>query len=145
MRTFFRALLIVIVLATAASAAAPLINTDPTPAQALHNPIDIKISLKLSGEAGKSLDWRHPRVVVNGYDATEMLRPLLEGANAVPIKGDQFVIMDSTVQDDQAEFHIYGFDAPLGPHQVLVEVPRSDGSPPLRYQAQYVVTALPPR
>lgn len=120
--------------------AAPTLTTDPPPNRSLQNPIDLKITLTLTGSEAKLLNWRKPRVLINGTDISADVRPLLEGATAVPLGSDQFVLMDQSPGDQEIQFRVYGFSAPLGPHQVIVELPRTDGGAPLRYQAQYVVT-----
>lgn len=132
-----RVLLLLILFGGTPLAAAPLLSTDPPPSLALRNPIDMKITLTLSPEDARVLDWRNPRVVIDGFDLTKSIQPLLEGALAVPV-GDQAVVMDQKLEADRLEMRIYGFIAPIGPHQVVIELPRK-GSAPLRYQAQYVV------
>lgn len=110
--------------------------TDPPPERALRNPIDLRVVLSLENKA--DFDWRRSRVTLNGADISNTVRPLLEGAVAVPVATEQTVFMEQKIDRDRIELHIYGFIAPTGPHQVLVEVPRKGGAP-LRYQAQYLV------
>ncbi|UFP96475.1 hypothetical protein [Gloeobacter morelensis] len=139
MRTLCCLLSIVLVLAAGSAAAAPILTAEPPLNRTLRNPIELKIVLSLAEGEAKVLDWRKPKVLIDGTDISAKAQALLEGAAAVPFQGDQFVFMDQKIEDERAEFRLYGFNAPLGPHQILVEVPRKDGGPPLRYQGQYLI------
>lgn len=117
---------------------AQVLKTDPSPAQGLKNPVDLTLSLALGTPETRNLDWRNPKLIIDGTDYTRAIQPLLDGAVAVYLSSDRAVMAERKVSESQVEIRIYGFTAPLGPHQVLVEFPRKDGKP-LRYQTMYVV------
>ncbi|MBC7880587.1 MAG: hypothetical protein H7Y37_04580 [Anaerolineae bacterium] len=111
-----------------------ILQSSPPADQALKNPINITITLKLDA----SLDWHHPKIVIDGNDLSKPLRPLIEGAVAVVLSDGQSVLAERDLSPEQMVLHLYGFEAPLGPHQVFIEIPRNGGAP-LRYRTQYAV------
>jgi hypothetical protein len=111
-----------------------VLQSSPPVDQALQNPINITITLKLD----PSLDWHHSKIVIDGNDLSKPLRPLLEGAVAVVLSDGQSVLAERDLSPEQMVLHLYGFEAAPGPHQVFLEIPRNGGTP-LRYQTQYAV------
>jgi hypothetical protein len=111
-----------------------VLQSSPPADQALQNPINITITLKLD----PSLDWHHPKIVIDGNDLSKPLRPLIEGAVAVVLSDGQSVLAERDLSPEQLVLHLYGFEAAPGPHQVFLEIPRNGGAP-LRYRTQYAV------
>jgi hypothetical protein len=130
-------LIAILLLMAPPPAAAEILKAEPPPNQALRNPIDVRLTLSLSSAEARALAWSTPKVVVDGTDYSRAVQPLFDGAVAVYL-GDRAVMAERNVSEERIEIRIYGFTAPPGPHQVLVEIARKD-SKPLRYQVQYVV------
>jgi hypothetical protein len=71
-----------------------VLQSSPPADQALQNPINITITLKLD----PSLDWHHPKIVIDGNDLSKPLRPLIEGAVAVVLPDGQSVLSERESQ-----------------------------------------------
>jgi hypothetical protein len=95
------------------------LSTQPNFASTLKNPIDLRVQFE--GVAA-DYDWQQIQVRLDGADFSDLARTILAGPLAVGY-GDQFLLTEQTSIGNQLTIRLWGFRAPVGPHQVQVILP----------------------